>query len=318
MEKQKAFESLRDTVVSLEKQRKSRIFCLIHAPDSRPNKGQPHICGPEYGSILLNRESFKKIDTLEILVQSPGGHAEIAYQIGTFFKNHCEQLNYLIPLQAKSAATILCLNADKIIMGEFAELGPLDVQIDDVLEYGRRLFSPLNDFKSMEFLRDYATEFLDFFSWLLVQRGFSVKQALHEAIPGVTGIMSPLYSHIDANKLGSYRRMLAEGEEYAVRLLRSADNGNAKKIAERLVWKYPSHDFVIDREEAREIGLPVFQMEPAHDRVLTKLITSLMENEVSYVGFVQPRERKEKKQKGATDQVPAEAKRPVPIAERAS
>jgi len=227
-------------------------------------------------------------------------------------------------MQAKSAATILCLNGDKIVMGEWAELGPLDVQLDDILEYGKRPFSPLNEFKSMEFLRDYATEFLDFFSWLLVERGLSVKHALHEAIPGVSGIMSPLYSHVDPSKLGSYRRALSEGEEYAIRLLRSAGTPNAKKIADKLVWKYPAHDFVIDREEAAGLGLPIQKMELAHDRLLTKLITNLIQNEVSYVGFVSARERKVKKQKPATKkkrrvaekvQIPPE--RPVAITRRA-
>ena len=49
----------------------------------------------------------------------------------------------------------------------------------------------------MEFLKEHATEYLDFFTELLVERGLSVKQALHEAIPGVVGIMNPLYGHID-------------------------------------------------------------------------------------------------------------------------
>ncbi len=321
MERQKQIEAFCEAIVSLEKQRKSKIFCMIHAPDSRPNKqSQPHICSPEYWAAIANRDDFARIATLEVLVQSPGGHANIAYQLGTFFRNHCKELNYLVPMQAKSAATILCLNGQRIIMGEWGELGPLDVQLDDILEYGRRPFSPLNEFKSMEFLRDYATEFLDFFSWLLVERGLSVKQALHEALPGVTSIMSPLYAHVDPSKLGSYRRALAEGEEYAVRLLASAGNENAKKIAERLVWKYPAHDFVIDRDEARGLGLPVEKMELAQDKILTKLISNMMDNEVTYVGFVSPKERKAKKQRDttATEQLPVPAERPVAVAKRAS
>jgi hypothetical protein len=318
VEKQKSLEALRDAVLSLEKQRKSRIFCCIHAPDSRPGKNQPHICNGEYWSLIEGRDSFRGIDTLEVLVQSPGGHANIAYQISSFLKDHCKQLNFLVPMHAKSAATLLCLNADKIIMGEWGELGPLDVQLDDILEYGKRTFSPLNEFKSMEFLRDYATEFLDFFSWLLVERGLSVKQALHEAMPGVSSIMTPLYSHIDPSKLGSYRRFLAEGEEYAVRLLQSAGNGNAKKIAERLVWKYPAHGFSINRSEARSLGLPIQNMELAQDRVLTKLLANLMESEVTYVGFVEPKARKERKQTKGAREVPVPPKRPVAITNRAS
>ena len=323
MEQRKSVETLRETIASLEKQRKSRIFCCIHAPNSRPGAAQPHICHGEYWGLLEQRDAFKKIDTLEVLVQSPGGHADFAYQMSTFFRKHCKRLNYLVPLQAKSAATIMCLNADKLVMGEWGQLGPLDVQIDDPVEYGKRTFSPLNEFKSMEFLRDYATEFLDFFSWLLVQRGLSVKQALHEAIPGVTGIMSPLYSHVDPSRLGSYRRLLAEGEEYAVRLLQSAHNPNAKKIAERLVWKYPAHGFVINRDEAAGMGLPVYPMEAQHDRTLTKLMASLMESEVTYVGFIAPQESKpkpKKPQRKATraPEVPVPAnKRPVAITKRA-
>jgi len=56
MDKQKIIDSLRDTILSLEKQRKSRIFCLLHAPDGRPNKTQPHICFPEYWQLIEKRD----------------------------------------------------------------------------------------------------------------------------------------------------------------------------------------------------------------------------------------------------------------------
>jgi hypothetical protein len=86
MEKQKSFELLRKTISYLEKQRKSRIFCCIHNPDSRPGRPQPHICGGEYWNLLEKRDGFKAIDTLEVLVQSPGGHANIAYQVSSFLR----------------------------------------------------------------------------------------------------------------------------------------------------------------------------------------------------------------------------------------
>jgi len=210
----------------------------------------------------------------------------ISYQLAKFFKSRCKELNALVPLNAKSAATLLCLNSNTIYMGEFAELGPLDVQLSDEVERGKDWFSPLNEFKSMEFLREYATEFLDYFSWLLSERGMSVKQALHEAMPGMVGVMAPLYSHIDPSKLGSYRRSLAEGEEYAQRLLSSIGNPNAVKIARKLVWNYPAHDFVVDRDEARGLGLPVKPMDSQLDTILVNLVTELIENEISYTGFV--------------------------------
>jgi hypothetical protein len=276
----KALREFETVVLSLEKKRKSKIFSLIHT-------GAPyHICRPSLWGLAEDRDNFRRIDTLEILVHSPGGHVDIAYQLAKFFRHHCKTLNVLVPLYAKSAATVLCLNADQVFMGEFAELGPLDVQVEDELEKGKRSFPPLNEFKSMEFLKEHATEYLDFFTELLVDRGLSVKQALHEAIPGVVGIMNPLYGHIDPSKLGSYRRMLAEGEEYAKRLLNSVHNESADDLVQQLVWEYPSHNFVIDYDEAEAIGLPVKRMDISEEKSLIRVILGLQQDDISYSGFV--------------------------------
>ena len=188
---------------------------------------------------------------------------------------------------AKSAATILCLNADTIFMGEFSELGPIDAQMRDELEKGQEVFSPLDEFKSVEFLREYASDILDYFSFVLERRGMSVKQALHESIHGVVGIMNPLYSHIDPSRLGSYRQVLAEGEEYAKRLLEpKLGEEEAAELARHLVWDYPAHDFVIDRKEARKLGLPVQRLSISDEKMLIAAISGVEEHEIPYVGFI--------------------------------
>ena len=302
--KAKAVRDFEATVTALEKRRKSKIFIIVHTTSPH------HLCNPELWTTIENRNQFKGTDTIEILVHSPGGHANIAYKIARFLRGRSTRLNALVPLQAKSATTLLCLGADSIVMGELAELGPLDVQLGDELEKGKAYFSPLNEFKSMEYLRDYATEFLDFFSFLLFNRGMSIKQALHEAIPAVTGIMGPLYSHVDPSKLGSYKRALSEGEEYAKRLLGAVGNPRAKEIVSELVWNYPVHDFVIDREEAKQLGLPIQKMEPNEETLLLKVVTGLMEHELPYIGFIP--KRNEQKQKGKSKvEEPAELPSPT-------
>src|SRR6266849_7360344 len=166
------------TLLSLERQRKSRIYAIVHTDESH------HLCQPDFRAALRRREQFSSIGTLEILVHSPGGHAHVAYRLAKYFRGHCKRLNIIIPMLAKSAATLLCLNADTVYMGEFAELGPLDAQLRDELEKGFDYFSPLDEFKSMEFMKEYATGILDYFGHALAERGMSVKQALHEAIAG--------------------------------------------------------------------------------------------------------------------------------------
>jgi hypothetical protein len=274
-------QAFTSAILSLEKRRKSRIFVLLHDFESE------HLCNPDFRKLYENRNQFSGIDTLEVMIHTPGGHASIAYRMARFFRSHCKHLNFIVPIMAKSAGTLLCLAGEKIFMGELAELGPLDVQITDELERGKRPFSPLDEFKSMEFLREYATEFLDYFAFALTERGMSVKQALHESIPAVTGMMEPLYSHIDPSKVGSFRRSLAEGEDYAKRLLKQTRNPMVEKLVERLVWQYPVHDFVIDYAEGREIGLPVVKLEAAHENILVPALMGMARYGLSHTGFIE-------------------------------
>ncbi len=298
------FESV---LASLERQRKSRIYAIVHTDDHH------HICQPEFWGALRRREQFPKVGTLEILVHSPGGHANVAYRLAKYFRSHCRRLNILIPMMAKSAATLLCLNADAIYMGEFAELGPLDAQLKDEIEKGMEFFSPLDEFKSMEFMKEYATGILDYFSLALAERGMSVKQALHEAIAGTVGIMNPLYSHIDPSRVGSYRRALSEGEEYAKRLLHSVKHPVADELAEHLVWDYPAHDFVIDCQEAKGLGLPVMPLPLGQEKALINALTGMMKNGIPYIGFSQqpvPRRPKPATKKSGKKKLPTS----VPVA----
>ena len=273
------FESV---LLSLERQRKSRIYAIVHTDET------DHLCQPDFWGAVRRREQFSKIGTLEILVHSPGGHAHVAYRLAKYFRSHCKRLNILIPMVAKSAATLFCLNADTIYMGEFAELGPLDAQLRDEIEKGMEFFSPLDEFKSMEFMKEYATGILDYFSLALTDRGMSVKQALHEAIGGTVGIMNPLYSHFDPSRVGSYRRALSEGEEYAKRLLNSVKSPIAEELAEHLVWDYPAHDFVIDYQEAKGLGLPVQPLPLGQEKTLINALTGLTKYGIHYIGFARP------------------------------
>src|SRR5438874_1252419 len=102
------------TISKLERKRGSRIFCMIHCPDDGG-----HICGPTLAETLAERDKFKNLDTLEVLLHTPGGSADIAYQVVRFFRRHCKKLNMIVPLEAKSAGTLMCLGADSIYMGEF-------------------------------------------------------------------------------------------------------------------------------------------------------------------------------------------------------
>jgi len=281
-EKAKIVEAFWRTITKLETKRKSKICCLIHCPED-----DGHICPQEtLAQILSERNKFKNLDTLELLLHSPGGSADAAYQAIRFFRRHCKKLNIIVPLQAKSAATLMCLGADGIYMGELADLGPIDVQIHNPLEKGSKSISPLDEFKSAEFLKDYAIEIMDSFTLLIIRRsGLSVKEALHESLHFTTEIMRPLYEQLDPLEIGEYKRALAIGEEYGNRLLAMTKNPHHKTISQALLSKYPSHGFVIDRVEARALGLPAHALAAGEETLFLSALNSILENGESLYGF---------------------------------
>ncbi len=114
----------------------------------------------------------------------------------------------------------------------------------------------------------------------------SVKDALHDSISFTTGIMRPLYEQINPLEIGEHMRSLAIGEDYANRLIARTGNPRQKEIVKALVSKYPSHSFVIDAVEARAIGLPVQNLEPAHEKLFLEAVSCIQSGEESFYGFV--------------------------------
>jgi hypothetical protein len=267
-----------DVVRALEKERGSRIWCVVHVSHIG------HICLPTMRSVLESRDGVGTGEIVEILIHSGGGHPDIAYRVMKFLRGRFKRVNVIVPVSAKSAATIMCLGADKVYLGELADLGPIDIQINDPVEHGDDSFSPLDEFKSLEFLREQATEWMHYYATVMSRMyGMSIKDALKDAVPLVTALMQPILSQIDPIEMGGYRRAIAIGEEYARRMLALTRNPHAEDIIEKTVWGYPSHDFCIDYGEALELGLPVEHLDRNQDR---RLVAALQEMERDYHGFV--------------------------------
>lgn len=301
-------------ILSLEKRRKSRIFSIVQCGGER---GEDEICGFTFREVYKRRMEFQHVPMLELLLDSPGGSADVAYALVRFLRRRCTRLNVIVPYYAKSAATLMALGADAIYMGEFADLGPIDAQMRDPLKHGDKQISPLDELKSAEFLRDYALELVDSYTLLLLKRSsMSVMEAVKISVSYATGIMRPLYEQINPLEIGEHRRLLAIGEEYAKRLLDLTKNPRQKEIVAALVSKYPSHSFVIDADEAREIGLPVHRLAARDEHMFLEALNCIRDNEDSFHGFSKVESQKppvQSKQKSGTRKKPP-ASTPKPAA----
>lgn len=212
---------------------------------------------------------------IALVIDSPGGHAKCAYQLAMLFRRRCGGFIAVVPRYAKSAATLLSLGADAVLLGEFGELGPLDVQILDPDR--EQINSALDEVQSLERLLAFSLEAVDQAMLLFVNRtGKKVDNLLPDVMCFVTDMMRPLTEKIDTVHYTMMSRILKVAEEYAVRLLKPRYPPDvAERIARHLVERYPEHGFVIDAEEAASIGLKVMPLNTELVRILDTLAQHL-------------------------------------------
>jgi hypothetical protein len=92
---------------------------------------QPVVFAVEGGDVHGLMEVCHEVeeDELDLVLHSPGGSPEAAEQMLDYLRSQFRYIRALVPLQAKSAATMLALGCDEIVMGLHSELGPIDPQI---------------------------------------------------------------------------------------------------------------------------------------------------------------------------------------------
>jgi len=66
---------------------------------------------------------------LDVILHSPGGFAEAAETIVEEIRRKFAHVRIIVPAYAKSAATMMAMSADEIVLDEDAELGPIDPQM---------------------------------------------------------------------------------------------------------------------------------------------------------------------------------------------
>ena len=93
---------------------------------------------PVLGNILLNIGDVK---TLNLILCSPGGDGTVVEKFVSLCRGQCKRFRVFVPYEAKSAATLIALGADEIVMGPQSEIGPIDAQVEVIANGVRRLIS---------------------------------------------------------------------------------------------------------------------------------------------------------------------------------
>ena len=195
-----------------------------------------------FGDLLIGKQNAD----LDLMLQSLGGDIDKAEKIVYMCRKQALSFRVIVPESAKSAATLIALAADSIVMGYTSELGPIDPQIVVTTPDGKTIIRP-------------AQSFLDGLEEIK-------KQVQQEG--GLSPVYYPLLQQLDPALIDYCNKAIARSKNFAKKWLKeymcAGDEETAEQIASELadVKKYLSHGAVIDAEEARRIGLQVEYLEP--------------------------------------------------------
>jgi hypothetical protein len=175
--------------------------------------------------IYQSLNSFPNKKDILLLVSNNGGEIEPAFLISQTCKKYAEnKFIVTIPRRAKSAATLLSLGADEIHMGSMSELGPIDPQIGGLPALGLG--------NSLEYIAKIACKYPD----------------------SSTMFSQYLTTKLDLSLLGYFERVSESAVQYAERLIgkkKLPNNSTAEQVANKLVYHYKDHSFVIDLVESK-------------------------------------------------------------------
>ncbi len=249
-------------IEKIEEIRQSRVLVYITG-DRQPFPASidEDVVRPMYDHLLAleklepRRNKRKKLD---LFLYSRGGDVSVPWRLVSMFRQFCDELNVLIPYKAYSAATMISIGADKIVMGRKAELGPIDPTLVR--------FDPLNPASPPQEIS--VEDVLSYISFIKERANVNDQAALAHLVGMLSSSLAPL-------TLGQINRQNSHIRLVARKMLTShsdkVDEEKLVAIVEALTEKLYYHGHAIGRTEAKEIGLPVEEASADLEAALWKL-----------------------------------------------
>jgi hypothetical protein len=128
------------------------------------------------------------------------------------------------------------------------------VQILKPNELGARK-SGLLSRSATDALAESSLELFEYFMLNIITKSegnISFKLASEVSSSMVSGLMAPIYGQLNPEIIGSDHRDLNVALEYGTRLAENSKNAKKSSVT-KLVREYPSHDFIIDDDEAKTL-----------------------------------------------------------------
>lgn len=245
-------DETKSLIKKIEDMRKSRVLVVIC------HKSIDFRVSQSLNKIL---RQIKHVDHLDIILDSAGGDINSAYKILNIFKNYSDRITVIVPDSVKSAAALIALGADELIVCKAGELGPLDPQVRDPQT---NAFVPAHSIKeTMSFIEEI--------------RDPVIKINLTDKIPALL--------------IGAYRTAEKSCKQYLDEIFTEKKIEKKDEMIKLFTEKFLSHSYPMHRDFLVQNHVTVFD----HDEELEDKIYDLYEK---YIGYWEQLYRKDQRMAG--------------------
>lgn len=235
----------------------SRVVCFVTG--DRQNM-EIQIASDAIDHFVEHLDKMGRTKRISLIMHSRGGITLVGWSIVNLIRHFCDEFQVIIPSKALSTATLIALGADSLIMTKQATLGPIDPSVNGPLNPQAPGPNPMNRIPvSVESINGY----------LELAKTLGVKSE-----DAMTKIVLDLASRVHPVVLGDIYRTRTQIRMLGKRLLshHTKDEDRIKKILDFLCSESGSHDYTIDRREAKdELGLNVAKPDDKQYKVMKEL-----------------------------------------------
>src|SRR5215471_15480520 len=197
------------------------------------NSPSGSICSNDVIGLYGILRNMGKVERLSLFIKSDGGYGQASLRMVNLLRQHAGTLTAIAPLECASAATMLALGADKILMGPLAHLSAVDTSLTHDL-------SPIDrDNNRVSVSQDE------------LQRVVRLWQK--EADKEASNPYEALFTHVHPLVIGAADRSSALSTKLCVEILsyHLKDSKRAEEISDVLNSGYPAHSYPIMLQEAQ-------------------------------------------------------------------
>lgn len=251
-------------IQQIERIRNSRIITYLTSDRQGPINAR--VAMDIIPIISKQLQTIGKTQNIDLFLYSSGGDTMVPWRLVSMIREYCDKFSVLVPYKAHSAATMIALGADEIIMSDLSEISPIDPSTANV-------FNPQDPQNPQAKIPISVEDVMAYFD--LAKNKFGIKN--DEELAKIFNKFVESNPQIHPLALGNVNRTHNLIRILAKRLLKShktpMKEDEIEKIVDYFTEKLYSHQYFIGRKEAKEdLGLKNVQYA---ENLLPKILTEL-------------------------------------------